>query len=457
MTFRHQAVPSALALLTLLAPALAQDKADAALKKELRSKEAAAKKDPEALFAVAKWAAEKALTADSKRLYEAVLKAKPDHAGANEALGNVRVEGKWMPKKDAEALASKAVAAEMLAKGLVEVDSVWVDKAHADDAKRGVFHHDGELVTRDEKLALLAGKVRHAETGELFDAKFADKAKAGLFPLAGDSWGDEAQADAYHADPAHPWLVRSKHATIVSQLPITKLRQYRGEVEAAWIRVRNVLGETPPGPQHRPVLIIAATQDEYIALGKQVGDESSCTSAFLMRVGAQARLPGLPEIRAGVCDGTGALGPYMTRHAAGMAYAHAKAREAGVDLPLWLLYGIGSLTSRFMNDGDAAHYARQDLQSGGVTNLKQFFRDFKLSADLDQAALRHNQFQPGLLLDYALQPDADKAVVAARTALTASLEKPSKGAGAKAIEQLEAALIAAQEQVAAHLQKRSRN
>ena len=28
-----------------------------------------------------------------------------------------------------------------------------------DDAKRGVFHHDGDLVTKTEKLALLDGKV----------------------------------------------------------------------------------------------------------------------------------------------------------------------------------------------------------------------------------------------------------------------------------------------------------
>jgi len=78
-------------MLLALAPALAQSAAQ--LKSELKAKETAAKKDPEKLFETAKWAKEKALAVDAKRLFEAVLKVKPDHAGANEALGNQLIEG----------------------------------------------------------------------------------------------------------------------------------------------------------------------------------------------------------------------------------------------------------------------------------------------------------------------------------------------------------------------------
>ncbi len=144
---------------SLMAPALGQTAAK--LKQELRTKEAEAKKDPEALFLVGKWATEKALIEDAKRLYQAVIKIKPDHAGANEALGNQLLEGKWLPAKEAEALRKKAQAAELAAKGYVEVAGVWVEKDKVEDAKRGIFHHSGELLTKDELAAFNAGKVRH--------------------------------------------------------------------------------------------------------------------------------------------------------------------------------------------------------------------------------------------------------------------------------------------------------
>ena len=100
-------------LLLALAPAHAQSAAQ--LKTELKAKETSAKKDPEKLFETAQWAKEKALAVDAKRLFEAVLKVKPDHAGANEALGNQLVEGKWLAAKDADALRKKALAAEYAA------------------------------------------------------------------------------------------------------------------------------------------------------------------------------------------------------------------------------------------------------------------------------------------------------------------------------------------------------
>ncbi len=228
MRVPFRSVPSVLALLALLAPATAQaekiERASDVLKKELKAKEAAAKKDPEALCAAAAWAAEKGLGAESKRIYEAVLKIKPDHPKAHEALGNVLHEGKWVAKKELEERRKQALLAEMAAKGLVDVDGIWVDKADVDDAKRGVYRHDGEFVTKAEKLALTTGKVRHPVTGELIDQQRLEDAKAGNFPLGGDAWGDEAKADEHHANPAkEPWVFRSSFVTIVSRMPLAKV------------------------------------------------------------------------------------------------------------------------------------------------------------------------------------------------------------------------------------------
>ena len=147
----------ALAFLIALITTTLSAQTPAQLKQELKTREAAAKKDPDALYEVGKWAAEKALAAEAKRLYQAVLKMKSDHAGANEGLGNELLDGKWLPAKEVEAVRKKAQAAEFAAKGLVEVDGIWVEKDKVAEAKRGVFTHEGGLVTRRPEITPIHG------------------------------------------------------------------------------------------------------------------------------------------------------------------------------------------------------------------------------------------------------------------------------------------------------------
>lgn len=445
-----------LAFATGLLPAaglVAQDKPDAALKKELRTKETAAKQDPEKLCDLAAWAVEKGLAADGKRLYEAVVKLRPDHARARAGLGHVQVDGRWLPKADAEAAQKQAVAAAMQAKGLVDVDGTWVKKEHVADAKRGVFHHEGERVSRDDYLQLQGGKVRHPTTGELIAVADLEQAKAGKFPLDGGQWGDEAAADAFHAK-GRPWVVRSSFATVVSHLPLAKVREMATQVDSAWVRVAPVFGTTEPLPVHRPVVLVAATEAEYATLGEQAGDEASSTSAFLALPNARLSLPGLAGERPGICDGTGALGVYSARHAAGLAIAHSIGRDLGLDLPPWLLHGVGSLTSRLHVPSDAGHYARQDLEAGGVTDPKAMCQSFSLAGD--PAARRHAQFQVGLMLDFALQ-GRDGAAKAAIDAFADACRRGDKAAAQKALAALEEALAAAQAQLVAFQQELARH
>jgi hypothetical protein len=458
MRVPFRSVPSVLALLALLAPATAQaekiERASDVLKKELKAKEAAAKKDPEALCAAAAWAAEKGLGAESKRIYEAVLKIKPDHPKAHEALGNVLHEGKWVAKKELEERRKQALLAEMAAKGLVDVDGIWVDKADVDDAKRGVYRHDGEFVTKAEKLALTTGKVRHPVTGELIDQQRLEDAKAGNFPLGGDAWGDEAKADEHHANPAkEPWVFRSSFVTIVSRMPLAKVREMATQVDSAWVRVAEVFGTTQPRPRHRPVVMIAATQGEYADLGARLGDESSSTSAFLAMSEGRLRLPGITEARPAVCDGTGALGVYSARHAAGLAFAVSTARDLGTEFPAWFLHGVGSLTSRLHLPSDAAHYARQDIQNGGVSDCKALCKNFHFRGD--DGSKRHILFQSGLMLDFALK-GRDEAAKAALAEFAAACKARNGSAARQAIGKLEEALAAALQKLVAYEQELAR-
>lgn len=439
-----------LVLLCLCPPTLwAQSPAQ--LKQELRTKETAAKKDPEALYEVGKWAAEKALANDAKRLYQAVLKIKPDHAGANEALGNQLVEGKWLPAKEAEALRKKARDAEFAAKGLVDVDGVWVDKEHVDDAKRGVFHHDGEQVTKAEKIALLAGKVRHPETGELIEGKFAEKAANKFFPVGTEGrWVDQKEADTYHSDIKRPWVVRTAYATIVSTLSLAKIQELKQFVDQGYERVAPVLGSATPLPVHRPVVVIAATRSEYTDLGNAFGDGTDACGSFLAE--GPVDLPGLGQVRPAICENEKDMGTRYIRHAAALAYTHAIATRAGVALPPWLLHGIASLTSRFHIETDAGWFGKQHLQRGGVGNVKAFFPSFAISGEMQPTEISHNLYQAGLLLSFAMN-GGDKECTDQLQAVTALLSGTGKGNAEKAIAKLQTALIEAQPKIVAYLQQ----
>jgi hypothetical protein len=431
------------------APALAQSGAQIA--KDLKAKEAAAKKDPDQLFEVGKWATEKSLMADAKRLYQAVLKIKPDHPGANEALGNELVEGKWLPAKEAADLRKKARAAEFLAKGFVEVSGVWVEKDKAEDAKRGVFHHEGDLVTKDEMVALQAGKVRHPDTGELIDAKFLEKAQNKYFPVGSDRWVDQKGADAYHADVKRPWIVRTPKGTIVSTLPLAKIEELKGEVDAGIEKVMPLMGSKTLAPSRRPVVIVASTDSEFIQMGNEVGDGTDACGSFLMEEGKAFPVPNVGDVRAAICVHRKDWAPLYVRHCAALAYANGVAEEAGADLPLWLLHGIGSYTSRFQVDAVAGGFGKQHAARAG-RDIKGFLAGFAISSELTDVDIAFNIFHAGLLVAFA-HNGGDPKTTAALQALTAVLSGSAKGSAGKAITNLEAALIEAEPKIAAYLQQ----
>lgn len=424
------------------------------LQKELRAKETAAKKDPEALFEAAQWAAERSLAKDAKRLFEAVLKINPDHAGANEALGNALVEGKWIPAKEAEALRKKALAAEYSAKGFVEVNGVWVEKEHVDDAKRGVFHHDGDLVTREEKLALLTGKVRHPVTGQLIDAKNEQRARDGYFPAGSEAkWVDLKEAETFHSDMKRPWVLRTHHATVVSTLGLSRIQELAAQMDIAIKRVSDDLfGSKPALPAKRPTVLIAATTSEYRDIGNSLGDGTDACGAFLIREEARLKVPLVGDVRGAACNNEKDWAPFYARHAAALAYANAIAEEAGLDLPLWLLHGFGAYTSRFATDHDAAHFAKLHLEKGGVRGLKSFFSGFAISGDMEGKDIDYNIFQAGLLVKFA-QTGSEPKVTEAFQAVVDLLTGKSKGGLDKPMAKLQGALIEAEPKIAAYLQQ----
>lgn len=438
-----------LALAAASQPAIAQSPAK--LKSQLQQMEKEAKKDPDALFAAAQFASEKGMAGDAKRLFAAILKIKPDHEGANLAVGNEQIDGKWLPAKEAAAARKKAMAAEYSAKGFVEVGGVWVEKDQVDDAKRGIFHHEGELVAKEEKLALMTGKVRHPETGELIDARHLEKAQNRYFPIGTDGrWVDEKEANAYHSDLQRPWIVRSTYCTIVTTLEIGKMEAVKREADRGYEAAMQVFQGVKPTPANRPVVILAVTDDEYRNFGQELGDGSDAAGAFLMREEATWRVPMQGAVRAGIANFVKDLGPYYLRHGVALAYANGIAADAGVDLPPWFLQGVGSIARYFMNDSDAGWFAKPLAQKGGAKNLKAFFAGFAISGDMEPTDISATLYEAGLMHAYAMRGGDAKATELFTAVIEAATGK-KKGGVEKPIKALEAHLIEVEPAVGAYL------
>jgi hypothetical protein len=444
-------VPFTRTLFVLLLGALpAAAQSPSQLKSELKTKEAAAKKDPDALFEVGQWAAAKALAADAKRIYQAVLKLKPDHPGANEALGFELVADKWVPAKEAEALRKKARAAEFAAKGYVDVGGVWVEADKVDDAKRGIFHHDGQRVTKDEALALQAGGGRHPDTGELIDARHLEKAQNKYYPIGNEGrWVDLKEADTYHSDVRRAWVVRTENGTIISTLGLAKIQELAAFVEEGLAKVAPLFAGRKPPPALRPTVLVAATESEYRDWGTEFGAGWDAAGVFLAPKGA-ITVRGFGDTQVAICDNHKDWGPRRVRHGAAMAHAAGIAAEAGAELPAWLLNGIGAYTSRFQTDSDAGWFGKQHMQKGGVSTLRTFFPSFAISGDMEPKDIDFNVFQAGLCVAFAVH-GGDEKVTQAMQGVAAVLQNPVKGALAKAVKQLEQDLAAAEPKIVAYL------
>ncbi len=439
-----------LAIAVLAAPIASQSAA--ALKKQLKKKESAAKKDPEELFETGIWAKGVNLEKDALRIFKKVLKLSKDHAGANAEIGNELVGGKWWPEKVAKKKRAKALQAEYSAKGYKKIDDIWVPPEEVSDARKGIFKHEGEMVSRDEKAQLQAGKVRHPMTGQLIAKSNLDKAKTGYFPLRDRNWGDQKEANKYHSELGRPWIIRTNHAQIMSTLPIEKIDDLKMHVEQGIEKVSPLFGGRVVSPAKRPLIIISKTQAEFREYATQLGDGTDVAGAFLVRDDAEFTIPGQGQVRPAICENHKDWGERYIRHAAAIAYVNAIAEEGGSDLPLWFVHGVGSYTSRFENDSDAGWFGKQHVVKGGVSNIKSFISGFTLDGGMESTKIAFNLFQSGLLLSYATH-GGNREVTDAMVGVTDALSGKGTGSVGKALTQLEELLAEQQDAIITHLKK----
>lgn len=425
----------------------------AKLKRELKKREAQIEKtDPDAYVELARWARDNGLLRDVKRLLGKAVKIDPDHEAAQTELGFVKVEGEWVTRAKAEVIRQKAHEAAMKEKGFVEVDGVWVEPDHVADAKKGVFWHDGEQVSKFDKNALISGQVRHPRTGFFVKEADVEKADSGMFPLADDRWGSEEEANRYHANRDHPWVIRSAYTTLVSTMPIAELEKFTQQIDAAIDFVKPLFFGNQPPPSTRPVIWIAKTNDEYLDFGNATGGGGSAYGAFLSE--ALLDIPGIGPCRPVFFNNLKDWGEYYCKHAGALAFAYAHCAAHEIEVPRWFLRGVGGLAERFQLPGHASHFGKQHIAKGGVKSLKSWFSAFDINGDMASTTIDFNVFQAGLVLEYAMRGGDEKVTAAMQDVSKAIVENTGKSS--KAFEQLERALAAAESGIRARLQELTR-
>lgn len=106
--------------------------------------------DTKALYDLALWCQQKKKVTEFKEVLEIILRADPDHEGANKGLGRVKFEGSWMTReRRAEILAARR-AEKMKAFGLVEYQGAWVTLKEREMLEKGMVFRNGRWVTPEE-------------------------------------------------------------------------------------------------------------------------------------------------------------------------------------------------------------------------------------------------------------------------------------------------------------------
>jgi hypothetical protein len=121
--------------------------------------------DVDGWVALGDWASEKGLGTQAREAYNRALAASPDDTRANEALGRVRMDGRWVSEDES-----------YRARGYVQYEGEWVTAAERDASERARAAEDERELERQEadrrvreaeaRAAEAEAKAREAEAQE---------------------------------------------------------------------------------------------------------------------------------------------------------------------------------------------------------------------------------------------------------------------------------------------------
>lgn len=333
--------------------------------------------------------------------------------------------------------AQDPVAEEMKAKGLQEVDGVWVSEDEVEDAEKGIFRHDGRMVTKREKNSFQRGLVRHPVTGMPIAREDLAKANKGLFPL-GDRWVDEKEADEAHASLRNPWVVRTQHGFILANTSIDSIVERKTHIDAAIEIANQVFGGELPST-HLPTVMLVKTSDDHRLIANQRGAGGGSSYGAYLAQSTNGNI--------GVAHDDENWGPFYARHAVALAVADNWGRLVEEPVPAWFARAVGSLASRHQDAYYSGAFGKQHVAKGGIPDLSSWFSSFAIGADAPNDAL---VYQAGLNLAFAMR--GGEAPVTAKLEAVTKAFQARRGTTA-AIKDFERSLIAHQEAMSAFLRK----
>lgn len=128
--------------------------------------------DVEAWRELAKWASNRALSSQAAKAYSQVLAILPDDVEANEALGMVKLDGKWITEEES-----------YRAKGFVEFEGQWMTPGERQSIQSG--RRAQEMADRQANDA----KIQAIEADQQADKKRADEERKESFEGNSTYWG----------------------------------------------------------------------------------------------------------------------------------------------------------------------------------------------------------------------------------------------------------------------------
>lgn len=436
---------------------------------------AAAGRDLPALLKLAEGYGAGGRAAEAKRVYERVIEIDADNEVAREALRHERYDGRWFETyvelaryKRAEAKRMKAAGkARFMDRWVPEEDLPYLQMGWVRDASRN--WRDARVVQWEREAAELqaAGHRFRADDSTWVAPEDFDKWSAMLW-RCGDDWLPTDEADVYHADLRHPWVLSGEHFRVITICPWGVGNTARWHVDQTWPHLVRLFGVEPPS---KPEVLVFGTLEQYnAAAGGDLNDSEGYSSIYGAYY-ADAAVLAAPDGPEGAVRYAGKgvsmwaqddpdaarWGALWTRWAAAQAFVDAidfslhavggyVAPGADLDadypdfsekfweekaIPRWLREGAASYAERYLPDPEMPEggdpwtlraFAFSDLaRRGGLRPLPELF-EFPIDVGRREETLRLRD-EAGLLVSYLLDgASEDQALTAAHDRFRVAME-----------------------------------
>lgn len=162
--------------------------------------------DVPAMVALATWGQEQGVTKETKKLWDAALKADPENAAARAALGFHKLEGKWLNESDYAKARDASLEAGWKLRGWRKVKDKWMRPVDAFRAEKSLVEVQGQWITAAQQKKIESEKLFWSIYGNWVSADDKKQLDAGLLKEKG-KWVPAANLDAAHGDQKNPWTL----------------------------------------------------------------------------------------------------------------------------------------------------------------------------------------------------------------------------------------------------------